>query len=616
MTGDTMVNRAYSPPSRPNLLLNRTAALCLALAVIPACASLTGQKSGEAGSGNTYVPVTLEGVPDSLQEGAESAVEVRTGEPPASLLEARRRASRAAGAVEEYLASEGYFLATAQPALVDTLTTRPQIDVDAGTRFRIASVKVQGLDTLTSRALAEVDTALQTLKPGAWAITRNIESVETELLKGLRASGYAFADSDGIDAVASRADHTLEVTYRLKPGPYVRLGDLSLPENLKTKDSAIRVLQNWKPGEPYAPQKIETLRTRLRSTGLYDGIGVKVRETAEADGLHTVDLQLTEAKRRSVGAGISVSTADGSGATAFWERRNLTRIGDTLRVEAQIAERESGLATHYERPNIGRYGRNFHAEAGVRSEETDAYDLQGVKVAADLSQPFNTNFTLSGGVALDATRSIDYRLRSLGVNDYRELVTLSFPLGATYDTVKDPLDPQDGNRIFLGVEPGVSFGAGEASYTRLQSSASTYLKIADELVAAFRAEAGTFLGDDDVPVDRKFFAGGGGSVRGFEYQSLSPKDVFGNPIGGDALFNASAELRWRKSERWGYVAFLDAGSASTSFDEAVNDMRASFGVGVRFYPGFGPVRFDIATPVDRREGDDPVQIYVSIGQAF
>ena len=131
-----------------------------------------------------------------------------------------------------------------------------------------------------------------------------------------------------------------------------------------------------------------------------------------------------------------------------------------------------------------------------------------------------------------------------------------------------------------------------------------------------RAEAGTFLGDEGVPVDRKFFAGGGGSVRGFEYQSLSPTDSDGNIIGGDAMFAASLELRWRKSERWGYVAFVDSGYAADSIDEAFGEMRTSFGLGVRFYPGFGPVRFDIATPLDRRDGEDPVQIYVSIGQSF
>ena len=566
-----MVNRAERPAESRALPFGRTAVCCLALSLIPACAYLpfTGNDETQA-SDTTTIPVTIEGLPRNLESGARDAVEIRAGAP-TSLLDVRRRATQAAGALEEYLASEGYFTAIVSPDLVEDMDTRPRLDVDLGDRFTIASVALSGVDDLPA---------------------------------------------EGIDALASRADKTLELTYKLVPGPRVKLGELVVPDSLKTKDSAINILRNWQSGDYYAPEKMETLRTRVRGTDLFDGIGVNIHKTADSDGLHPVELQLSEGKRRSVGAGVSVSTSDGVGTTASWERRNLTGIGDTLGVDAQIATRTSELTLSYERPNIGRYGRDFSAETGVRAEETDAYDLQGASVSASLSQPFNEQFTLSAGTTLDATRSTDYELRAQGEDDYVEQVTLSFPLGATYNTVKAPLDPQAGNRVSLGVEPGISFGDGEASYTRITSSASTYRKISDRLVAAVRAEAGTFLGDEGVPVDRKFFAGGGGSVRGFEYQSLSPTDSDGNIIGGDAMFAASLELRWRKSERWGYVAFVDSGYAADSIDEAFGEMRTSFGLGVRFYPGFGPVRFDIATPLDRRDGEDPVQIYVSIGQSF
>mgnify|MGYP003151347506 CR=1 FL=1 len=567
-----MVNRAERPAESRALPFGRTAVCCLALSLIPACAYLpfTGNDETQA-SDTTTIPVTIEGLPRNLESGARDAVEIRAGAP-TSLLDVRRRATQAAGALEEYLASEGYFTAIVSPDLVEDMDTRPRLDVDLGDRFTIASVALSGVDDLPA--------------------------------------------DEGIDALASRADKTLELTYKLVPGPRVKLGELVVPDSLKTKDSAINILRNWQSGDYYAPEKMETLRTRVRGTNLFDGIGVNIHKTADSDGLHPVELQLSEGKRRSVGAGVSVSTSDGVGTTASWERRNLTGIGDTLGVDAQIATRTSELTLSYERPNIGRYGRDFSAETGVRAEETDAYDLQGASVSASLSQPFNEQFTLSAGTTLDATRSTDYELRAQGEDDYVEQVTLSFPLGATYNTVKAPLDPQAGNRVSLGVEPGISFGDGEASYTRITSSASTYRKISDRLVAAVRAEAGTFLGDEGVPVDRKFFAGGGGSVRGFEYQSLSPTDSDGNIIGGDAMFAASLELRWRKSERWGYVAFVDSGYAADSIDEAFGEMRTSFGLGVRFYPGFGPVRFDIATPLDRRDGEDPVQIYVSIGQSF
>ena len=611
-----MVNRANRPADRRALPLGRTAACCLAFTLMPACAYLpfTGEGETET-SAATTIPVTMDGLPKALEAGARSAVEIRAGAP-TSLLDVRRRATQAATALEEYLASEGYFTATVSPELVEDMDTRPRLDVDVGERFTIASVSLSGTEALPADMRNKLDATTDELGIGTWAVTDDIEALEKKLVNQLRGAGYAFAESKGIDALASRTDKTLELTYKLVPGSRVKLGELVIPDTLGTKDRAIRILRNWKPGEYYAPGKMETLRTRIRGTDLFDGIGVQVQDTPGPDGLHAVELQLSEGKRRSIGAGLSVSTSDGAGATASWERRNLTGIGDTLGVEAQIATRASNLTLSYDRPNIGRYGRDFTAETGVRAEDTDAYDLQGASISASLSQPFNSHFSLSAGTTLDATRSTDYELRAQGVDDYREQVTLSFPLGATYNTVKSPLDPQGGNKVSLGVEPGISFGGGEASYTRILTSASTYRKVSDKLVAAIRAEAGTFLGDDDVPVDRKFFAGGGGSVRGFEYQSLSPTDSDGNIIGGDAMFAATAELRWRKSARWGYVAFVDSGYAADTMEDAFNDVRTSVGFGIRFYPGFGPVRLDIATPLDRRDGEDPVQVYVSIGQAF
>lgn len=616
MMGDTMVNRAERPASTRNLSWNRTALCCLLLTATSACATFRGNSAEGESAGGTYMPVTISGLPDNLQRGAESALEIR-GDKAGSVLEARRRATQAADTLQEYLASEGYFAAVVSPELVESTDTRPRLDVSLGERFRIASINVTGTDELTPQAQDRIHTALETLKPGAWARTTDIEALESLILGQLRSSGYAFAESKGIDALASRAEKNVELTYAMKPGELVRLGEMSIPEGLRTKNKAIRVLQNWDEGDLYSPEKMETLRTRVRSTGVFDGIGVEIQEQPETDGTNTVELQLSEGKRRTIGAGLSYSTTDGTGANASWERRNLMGMADTVSVDAQAATLARHLKVTYERPNIGRYGRTLTAEAGVRGEETDAYDLTGVKVAGNLSQPLNKNFTLSAGAAVDATRSTDYELRALGINSLQDQVTLSFPLGANYDTVKNPLDPQAGNRAYLGVEPGFSFGTGAvASYTRIQGSVASYKKFTESLVAALRLEAGSFLGDDSVPVDRKFYSGGGGTVRGYEYQSLSPKDPLGKPIGGDAMLNVSSELRWRKSERWGYVAFIDAGAAESDLSAAAENMRSAFGLGVRFYPGFGPVRLDIATPLNPRDGDEPVQLYISIGQAF
>lgn len=575
-----------------------------------------GKNDAETGSTSARIPAaTLDGIPDTLASRANSVLETY-GAPPASILEARRRADRAASTAEEFLASEGYLAATATPERIDTVETTPHIVIAPGARFRIASATLTLEGEVDEETRTKLDKTKASLLIGGPANTGAIEAINTLLVNRLKESGYAFATSSDIDLLASRAESNVEITYTLQPGPRVKLGQLALPEDISTRPRAIRVMRTWQPGDLYSPDKIRTLRTRLRSAGLYDGIGIEIAKQPDEDGNHPVQLLLSESKPRSIGTGASVSTTEGAGIDAFWEKRNITGRGDTLRVDGSAANLGRSLKTTYELPNIGRYGRTLTAEIGARGLETDAYDLTGIKTGASLSQPFNKNFTLAAGAYVDATRTIEYDLIQAGPSDPIDQVTFSFPLSVTYDTVKNPLDPQDGNRALATLEPSISSGTANATYTRFLTSTTTYHTFRDDLVAAVRAEAGGFLGDTDVPADRLFFAGGGGSVRGYAYQSLSPRNLDGDYVGGEALFDASFELRWRKSKRWGYAAFVDTGAAAGDFGEVFGDLRSAFGLGVRYYPGFGPIRFDIATPIDRRDGEDPIQVYISIGQAF
>lgn len=605
---------SYRPRQMGSGLARTAVSLALA-GTLSACATFGFDGAHESGSGAKFPPAILKGAPDGLASRAGGVLETY-GAPPASILEARRRADRAAATVEEFLASEGYLAATATPEQIDRADMTPGIQIEPGERFRIASVNMLLQGEVDEETRTTLDKARASLFVGGPARTSAIELLNTTLVNRLKDAGYAFATSSDIDVLASRAQSNVEITYILQPGPRVKLGQLILPEHTATRASAIGVMRTWQVGDIYTPEKIRTLRTRLRSAGLYDGIGIRISETADKDGTHPVELQLSESKTRSISFGASVSTTEGAGIDAFWERRNITGRGDTLRIDGSAANLGRGLKTTYELPNIGRYGRTLTAEVGARGVETDAYDLNGLRTGATLSQPFNKNFTLSAGTYVDVTRTIEYELTRAGPSDPIDQVTLSFPLSATYDTVANPLDPQYGNRLLATLEPSLSSGTRNAIYTRYLTSATTYHSFTEDLIGAVRAEAGGFLGDTDVPADRLFFAGGGGSVRGYPYQSLSPRNLDGDYVGGEALFNASFELRWRKSQRWGYTTFIDTGAAAGDFGEVFGDLRSAFGLGVRYYPGFGPIRVDIATPIDRREGEDPVQVYISIGQAF
>jgi translocation and assembly module TamA len=140
-----------------------------------------------------------------------------------------------------------------------------------------------------------------------------------------------------------------------------------------------------------------------------------------------------------------------------------------------------------------------------------------------------------------------------------------------------------------------------------------------DLVLAVRARLGSIVGEEllDVPSDKRFFSGGGGSVRGYAFQAIGPRTLEDNPLGGRSLLELGLEARVRITEEIGLVPFIEGGQVfDGSFPGSDDGLQFGAGLGLRYFTGIGPLRFDLAFPINKRKGDDDYQIYVSIGQAF
>jgi translocation and assembly module TamA len=188
----------------------------------------------------------------------------------------------------------------------------------------------------------------------------------------------------------------------------------------------------------------------------------------------------------------------------------------------------------------------------------------------------------------------------------------------SYDGSDDLLDPNRGFRLSLRFSPELSLHAGAFGYGRAQVDASFYQPVTERVTLAGRTRLGTILGAgrDFIAPSRRFYAGGGGSVRGYGYQVLGPRDpVFNDPIGGRSLAEFAVEARVRFGN-WGIVPFLDAGNVYASPLPRITDLRLGAGLGVRYHTRFGPIRVDVGTPLTPRKGDSRVAVYVSLGQAF
>ncbi|MCP4621627.1 MAG: BamA/TamA family outer membrane protein, partial [Bradyrhizobium sp.] len=132
-----------------------------------------------------------------------------------------------------------------------------------------------------------------------------------------------------------------------------------------------------------------------------------------------------------------------------------------------------------------------------------------------------------------------------------------------------------------------------------------------------RARVGSIMGiaRDDLPPSRRYYSGGGGSVRGFGYQELGPRSPDGKPVGGRSFNEFAIEARYRFGN-YGIVPFIDAGQVYEGIYPTGKNIRFGAGIGGRLYTNFGPIRVDVATPIARKPGESKISLYISIGQAF
>ena len=580
--------------------------LCLALAAC--CSAVSAEAAPPRLSSETAGPDLL----------SELRGELDQTETPETLFEARRQARRAARKLEDYLNSQGYFSPEISFAVDPGPPPQALVQVEPGPRFQLAEVSVDLGNARISDQAQSALAAVRTLATGDRAVPKSILAEEAGLIAALKASGYADARARERQVIGDRSAGTLALTYKIVPGPRIRLGQVRFPSGTRTRRAYLDRLVAFAPGEVFAPQKLATLNRRLNATRLYRLASVQLSESAaglndEGDETRDVIVQLEERDRYTLSTGTSFSTAEGPGLTASLTRRNATRRGDTLTGTMTLATLERSVSIDWRVPNVTAFDRTLVLSADAGRDETEAFDRESVTFSGALEVRASPRLTYAFGAASEFTREED-------AFEQRDQQVLSTSLGARLDRADDPLDATAGWRLDGRMEPGVVVGDREAQFLSLNGQISAYQALDAEkrIVAATRLRSGFVLGAElsDLPVSRRFFAGGGGSARGFEFQSVGPQDQDGTPTGGRGLLEVSGELRWRRDGPLGFVAFLDGASVSAEQSPEFEDVRYSAGLGLRYRTLIGPIRLDLATPLDPRDGDDPLQVYVSIGQAF
>jgi translocation and assembly module TamA len=339
------------------------------------------------------------------------------------------------------------------------------------------------------------------------------------------------------------------------------------------------------------------------------------------DGSIPVVVEFTERKPRVIGAGVFFSTTEGGAVNGYWAHRNLFGGAETVRVEAEVArlflrpirDVDLKLAAHFTKPAIITGRDDLITSATFVRESPDAYRRLALNLDGRIRRQVNRQLAVEGGLEVEASRVTD-------VSGTRSHLLVGVPLEARYDTTDDRLAPTRGFRASIGVEPMVDLRGG-AFFNTFDGEVSAYRSLGEDgrFIAAGRLRAGAIVGAPllDIPADRRFYAGGGGSVRGFGFQALSPRDAAGNIVGGRSLIEASLELRIALGERIGVVPFIDVGRAySTTLPNPFREgLGVGAGVGLRYRTPIGAVRLDVAFPLNEPRGRG-FGVYIGLGESF
>ncbi len=502
-------------------------------------------------------------------------------------------------------------------------TVPVSVSVDPGPLFSFGMIRIEGMpaDVMTK----EDEDALRLddweLTQGAVARSGAVLEVEGRLVEVWRRRGHPHVRVATRNVVADHRALTVDVTLIVEPGPSARFGTVHVTGTERVDPAYVRWMTGIEPGEEYHPEVLRLARDRLQEIGVFASVSATEAESVGDDGLLPVTFNLSERKRRLLGGGVSYSTIDGATLEGYWMHRNLFGRAESLRFDASVSrigaegfstDLSYGLATTFRRPGVFTPNTDMTLKLAAEREFVEPYESTTFSANAGLEHRFSERLTASTAANVEWASIND----AFGSNDY---FILSLPSMLEYDLRDNKLEPTDGLRGTFNAEPLADVLNGTVALVA-RGSLSGYRSFSedDRMVLAGRTAIGSIVGGSlsDIPATRRFFLGGGGSIRGYKYRSVGPTSG-GAVVGGLSFWEASAELRFRATDNIGIVPFVDAGAAyEEPYFDFSEDIFVGAGVGLRYYTPLGPLRFDVAVPIHPTWDPWGIAFYVGLGQAF
>ncbi len=567
--------------------------------------------------------LTAPGAPDGLEDRLRTASAVMNA--PAQGLDGSHELLAAAqadyGTMVQILYDQGYFspvvnilvdgreAATIPPLDVPATINSIAVTVEVGPQFRFGTAEVA--------PQAEGTEIPDSFAPGQTATTGAIRDAASAGVTGWRNVGYPKAAVGDQDIKVNHIENRLNARLALDPGPKLKFGTLRFEGDTRVRDQSLRDIAGFPQGEVYDPEVVQQVGTRLRRTGTFSSVVVSEADIPNPDGTLDFTATLEDMPKRRFSFGLELSSSEGMDLSFTWMHRNLFQRAARLRFESSIR-------------NIGGT-EDIDGRLGVRIDQPDALGPDdNMLYVAELERLNRTHYNVTRGFfGLGARRTFseelyaeltllfNYSKADDAFGTGRQFRYLYLPLRLEWDERDNPVNARRGYYVDSQIMPFFGFGSTDSG-VHVRADARAYFPLGSRLTAAGRLQVGSIMGasQQDVTPELLFFSGGAGTVRGQPYESLGIP-VGSAVAGGRSFLGASVELRGQINDKLSLVGFYDFGAVdSGGLIDGDSASHSGAGLGVRYdLGGFGPLRLDLALPVDGTTGDG-LQFYIGIGQAF
>jgi translocation and assembly module TamA len=590
-----------SPTCRAGLTLRPNSSIRRILAAMPADArAISLTIAFFAGSASAYaagVKIEIHGLPEEQSNAIRASLELNNYADrdisPVQLRAAYRDADKQIIAALEPF---GYYDPKVTPHLTGDEATgwTARFDVVPGNPVIVREEHVDVIGEGKDRRRVTAAIAGFLPKVGERLDHPTYEASKAVIDTSLRGSGYLDAKYTKRRVTVIPEEHSAKVDLQWESGPRYKFGDVRFSGDAPFPEEFLREYVPWRKDGFFSSEEVLNLQQRLVDADYFELVSVQPAIDEKKDGTVPIDVLLKRDQRNVYSGEVYYSTDFGAGVRLGVARRWLNESGHKADVKVEYSERLQEAGFHYGIPLPSRDDRSYDFGFGYRDETTDTNRSHSYQLAATRSEKRWHGFTRTMGLKF---LNGDFEIGEDEDNlEYGNSQLLYAEATLSRRHVNDPLSPRKGYMLETGARLASEAVASDTDYAEIFGRITWLIPQGERGRIKLRGEVGAMtVGDfDALPPELRFYAGGDRSLRGFDYHEIGEVNGNGNVIGGKYLAIASGEYEYYFNKDWGVGVFVDAGDAfSTRFS-----VNVGAGVGLRWHSPLGPVRVDVAYPVE------------------